>query len=76
MNVDAELSTGQRIEQLEDDLARAALVIHSLVEMCVRQGVFTADELAVVMEEVDLWDGVADGKLARESPRSGDILSP
>jgi hypothetical protein len=56
-------TTVDRMTQLEDDLARAVLIIHTLVEACVRKGVFTREEIAQVSAEVDLWDGVADGQL-------------
>ena len=72
-NVGTLVTTAQRIAQLEDDLARAALVIHSLVEVCIRQGVFTADEIARVTAEVDLLDGVADGKLDPATTRPGAV---
>lgn len=56
-------STLERATQLEADLARAVLIIHTLVEACVRKGVFTREELAQVSAQVDLWDGTADGRL-------------
>jgi hypothetical protein len=56
-------TTVDRAAQLEEDLARAVLMIHTLVEACVRKGVFTREEIARVSAEVDLWDGVADGRL-------------
>jgi len=52
-----------RVEQLEDDLARALLLIHTLTQACIRKGVFTRAEIAQTAAEVDLLDGVADGKL-------------
>jgi len=55
--------TSDRVAQLEDDLARALLLIHTLTEACLRKGVFTRAEIAQTAAEVDLLDGVADGKL-------------
>lgn len=55
--------TAERVAQLEEDLARAVLLIHTLVEACVRKGVFTREEIARAAAEIDLFDGVADGKL-------------
>lgn len=52
-----------RLTELEDDLARATLLIHTLTEACLRQGVFSEQEIAAVAAEIDLFDGVADGKL-------------
>ncbi|NQU22038.1 MAG: hypothetical protein HQ567_12200 [Candidatus Nealsonbacteria bacterium] len=68
-----------RVDDLEDDLARMALLVHSLAEACVRNGALTREEISAVMTEVDLADGVADGKLdpatqrppAEPSKRSG-----
>ena len=50
-------------DELEEGVARALLLLHALTESCLRRGVFTHDELAAVIDEVDLLDGVADGKL-------------
>ncbi len=52
-----------RVALLEDDLARALLVIHTLTEACIQRGVFTRAELNQMAAHVDMWDGVADGKL-------------
>ena len=56
-------TTADRAAQLEEDLARAVLMIHTLVEACVRKGVFTREEMARVSAEIDLLDGTADGQL-------------
>ena len=56
-------TTADRAAQLEDDLARAVLMIHTLVEACVRKGVFTREEIAQVSAQIDLLDGTADGQL-------------
>jgi len=52
-----------RIAQLEDDLARAVLLIHSLAEACVEKGIFTREEIAEAAAEIDMLDGIADEKL-------------
>jgi hypothetical protein len=56
-------TTADHAEQLEEDLARAVLLIHTLTEACIRKGVFTREEVAQVSREIDLFDGVADGRL-------------
>jgi hypothetical protein len=56
-------TTVDRTERLEEDLARAVLMIHTLVEACVRKGMFTREEIARVSAEIDLFDGTADGRL-------------
>ncbi len=38
-------------------------MISALTEICLRKGVISEDELAKVMRDIDLSDGVADGKL-------------
>jgi hypothetical protein len=51
------------IEQLSNDLGRALLLLHSLVETCVRKEVLTRDEIREAAREIDLADGVLDGKV-------------
>jgi len=60
-NID--LGIADRVAQLEDDLARAVLLIHTLAEACIRKGVLTRDEIAEAARKVDLLDGTADGRL-------------
>ena len=60
---DRRVQVGDRLDQLEDDLGRAVLLIQSLAEACLQKGVFTREELARLAEQIDLADGVADGKL-------------
>ncbi|MBW3596303.1 MAG: hypothetical protein KY475_03400 [Planctomycetes bacterium] len=59
--VDARLR--EEIDQLSNDLGRALLLLHSLVETCVRKGVLTRDEIRDVAREIDLADGAADGRV-------------
>ena len=66
---DSRFDQDARLAQLEDDFARALLVIHSLAETCIAKGVFTQAELMEITERVDLEDGVADGKLNPETIR-------
>lgn len=53
----------ERLEQLEDDLARTHLLIHALVEACLSKGVLTREQISEACARLDLLDGVADGKL-------------
>jgi hypothetical protein len=62
-----------RIAQLEDDLARAVLLIHSLTEACVQKGIFTREEIAKTAAEIDMFDGIADGKLDPKVVRPGEF---
>ena len=59
----APVSPAERVALLEDDLARAVLLVHTLVEACIRKGVFTREEIIQAARQIDLFDGVADGKL-------------
>lgn len=52
-----------RVQELEDDLARATLLIYVLCEACVQKGVITREEFETAVAEIDLFDGVADGRL-------------
>jgi hypothetical protein len=61
--VAADARLGDDLEQLSNDLGRALLLLHSLVETCVRKGVLSRDEIREVARELDLSDGVADGKV-------------
>jgi hypothetical protein len=58
-----------RVETLEDENARLALMLQALTECCVRKGVVTREELQRMVSEVDLWDGKQDGKLSRPPER-------
>lgn len=61
-SVRARLQLQQRVERLEDDLARMGLLTLALANLCVDKGVLTADEVKARMAEIDLADGVEDGK--------------
>ena len=49
-----------RIDELEADLARVALLARSLAEVCLDKGVLTKDELRIKLLEVDMADGARD----------------
>ena len=66
----------QRVEELEDDLARVALLTMALAKLCVDKGVLTADELNARMSEIDLADGTEDGKAPPEAFETGAAASP
>jgi len=52
-----------RIVELENDLARVALLARALAELCLAKGLLTQEDLLRQLEEVDFADGKADGKL-------------
>jgi hypothetical protein len=70
-SVRARLKLQQRVEQLEEDLARMGLVSFALAKLCVDKGVVTREELEARMLEIDLSDGVEDGKAAPEATGLG-----
>jgi len=74
IQVGTNVTTADRVEQLEDDLARAVLLIHSLTEACILKGVFTREEIARAATEIDLFDGAADGKLDPAVLRGGQSV--
>lgn len=58
----------RRVDELEDRLDRMALVNTALFEiLCAKLGV-TGEEIKAKVQEVDLRDGHADGKLGTNTP--------
>lgn len=55
------------VDRLKDDLGRAYLMISALTELCLRKDLISEDELSQVMRDIDLTDGVEDGKLATQA---------
>jgi len=53
----------RRVEELENDLGQAGLIIESLLQLLEEKSVLKRDEVAKRAIEVDLADGVRDGKL-------------
>jgi hypothetical protein len=74
VSVRARLRLQQRVERLEDDLARLGLVAMALAKLCLDKGVVSPEELQAQMKEIDLADGVEDGKPApgATEPDGGD----
>ena len=60
----------QRIAQLEQDLSHAGLAIEALLELLEQSGVVTREALAVRTEEIDLRDGVVDGRITPPKPET------
>jgi hypothetical protein len=52
-----------RVNQLEDDLGRVALLTRALMDAVLKKGLISQVELAEMMTKVDLSDGTRDGKL-------------
>jgi len=49
-----------RVLQLEEDVARIALLSRALAELCLRKGTFTKRELAEQLVATDIVDGALD----------------
>jgi hypothetical protein len=62
-------SLESRVQQLEDDLGRVALLTRALMDAILKKGVLTQIELAEMMTKADLSDGERDGKLDLRSLR-------
>jgi hypothetical protein len=52
-----------RVDELEEDLGLALLLIGSLISGLDERGVMTRHELKTELEEMDVVDGVKDGKI-------------
>jgi hypothetical protein len=53
-----------RIRELEDQVAHLTLINEAVLRILEKKGVFARDEFRSLLVEVDLEDGVHDGKLA------------
>lgn len=49
--------------ELEQGLARVALVVRAMADLCIARGIFTSEQLLAQLSEADLADGVQDGGL-------------
>jgi hypothetical protein len=58
-----------RIQQLEDDLGRVALLTRAMMDAILKKGVLTQIEIAEMMTKADMSDGQRDGKLDLSSLR-------
>lgn len=75
-SVRARLKLQQRVERLEDDLARMGLLTLALAKLCVDKGVVTSDELKAQMSAIDLADGVEDGRAHEDEAGPGGSDGP
>ncbi|MES2981355.1 MAG: hypothetical protein V4727_03495 [Verrucomicrobiota bacterium] len=62
------VSATQRIEELEEEVARLTIVLEATIEKFYESGVLDGDGLAKRIAEIDLRDGVADGKITKSKP--------
>lgn len=59
-----------RIRDLESEVDRLTLLTHALMNVCLKKKLMTGDEIKAMVREVDLTDGVVDGKIARPKRRT------
>ena len=57
------LPSNKRIQELESEIAQLTLVVEALIETLVKNGDTTREDLAARIAEIDLKDGVEDGKI-------------
>lgn len=69
---------GQSTQGVRRDLAEALLLLHGLVELLIRRGLISKEELRAMMDEIDLRDGELNGYLDPLAARSeqSPSLSP
>jgi hypothetical protein len=53
-----------RMQELESEVDRLTLLTHALMNVCLQKKLMTAEEIKAMVREVDLSDGVEDGKIA------------
>lgn len=64
------LSAEKRVQELESEVAQLTLVVEALIEKLVENGVTNREDLASKIAEIDLSDGVEDGRITPPPPSS------
>jgi hypothetical protein len=57
------------VEDLEEDVGRLSLLLRVLLDACIKKGVVTHDEFSRMIGEIDMLDGVQDGRLDPKKAR-------
>jgi hypothetical protein len=55
--------TARKLEEVERDLARVALVVRAIADLAIARGVFTDAQLRAQFDQADFADGVFDAAL-------------
>jgi hypothetical protein len=58
---------GQGIRESHERVDQLELMVKALVELVLAKGIATRDEMSVLMQQLDLLDGVEDGRLGKET---------
>ena len=53
------------VDELEQDLGEAVLLLRTMSDLCVAKGVISAEEMMAKAEELDALDGVIDGRMSK-----------
>ena len=61
-------SADKRIKQLEDELGQMTILVESLLECIEAQGLVSRDQIAQKIGEIDMRDGVIDGRMTKNEP--------
>ncbi|MFM7298236.1 MAG: hypothetical protein ACKO4Q_13580 [Planctomycetota bacterium] len=69
--------TARKLEEVERDLARVALVVRAIADLAIARGLFTDAQLRAQFDSADFADGVFDAALDPKlvAPGSGRSLS-
>ena len=60
----------RRVENLEQELGQAALVIEALMEKLEEKELATREDMLTLIQEIDARDGVVDGRMTPQKPES------
>lgn len=70
------LSAERRIEELENEVAQLTIVLEAMIEQLCDKDAMTREELAAKISEIDLRDGVADGRMTKMEPEVKEKKRP
>ena len=62
-----------QLKVLQHEVGELALVCKTLMRIILEKGLCTGKELGELMHEIDLEDGVADGRVTPKGPQNSDI---
>jgi len=54
-----------RVEELEQDLGEAVLLVRTLTDLCLEKGILGSEELMAKAEQLDALDGEIDGRMGK-----------
>lgn len=54
-----------RVDELEQDLGEAVLLVRTLTDLCLEKGILGSEELMAKAEALDALDGEIDGRMSK-----------